>query len=62
MQCRAGKLPVVAYIRSMTFKGYLEKNGYLIRVWHEDGRYEVEYSNDGFETKKVKGYGIGMLF
>jgi len=46
----------------MTFKGYLEKNGYLIRVWHEDGRYEVEYSNDGFETKQVKVYGSRYKF
>jgi len=46
----------------MTFKGYLEKNGYLIRVWHEDGRYEVEYSNDGFETKQVKVYGSRYAF
>jgi len=48
---------VVRYIRTMTFKGYLEKNGYFIRVWHHDGRYKMEYSNDGFTTKTVKVYG-----
>jgi len=46
----------------MKFKGYLEKNGYLIRIWHEDGRYEVEYLNNGFETKQVKVYGSSYAF
>jgi len=46
----------------MTFKGYLEKNGYLIRVWHHVGRYEMEYSNDGLTIKTVKVYGSRYAF
>jgi len=46
----------------MTFKGYLEKNGYIIRVWHNDGCYEMEYSDDGFRTKQVKVYGSRYAF
>jgi len=47
----------------MTFKGYLEKNGYLIRVSNDDtGSYEIEYSNDGFEAKQVKVYGSRYAF
>jgi len=31
----------------MTFKGYLKKDGYLIRVSSNDaGAYQIEYSND----------------
>jgi len=46
-----------------TFKGNLEKNGYEIRVWlEENGGYQLEYSNDGFETKKVKVYGSRYAF
>jgi len=47
----------------MTFKDYLEKNGYLIRVSNDvTGSYEIEYSNDGFETKTVKVYGSRYAF
>jgi len=46
-----------------TFRGVLEKNGYVIRIWHEDnGAYLMEYSNDGFETKAVKVYGSRCAF
>ena len=55
-------LPAVVYIRTMTFKGYLKKNGYLIRVWHHEGRYKMQYSNDEFTTKTVKVYGSRYAF
>ena len=55
-------MPATVYILIMTLKGYLEKNGYLIRVWHHNGRCEMEYSNDGFETKTVKVYGSRYAF
>jgi len=41
----------------MRFKGYLQKDGYLIRVSSaESGAYQIEYSNDNLKTKQVKLY------
>jgi len=46
-----------------TLKGNLEKNGYQIRVWHEDNiGYQLEYTNDGFMSKQVKVYGSQYVF
>jgi len=45
-----------------TFKGNLEKKGYEIRVFKEDQGYQIEYSKDGFESKKVKIYGSRYKF
>jgi len=45
-----------------TFKGNLEKNGDVIRVFKEDQGYQIEYSNDGFRTKQVKVYGSRYAF
>lgn len=48
----------------MTFKGYLKKDGYLIRVsTNKAGTYQVEYSNDGFvRDKQVKVYNSRYAF
>jgi len=41
----------------MRFKGYLKKDGYLIRVSSNDaGAFQIEYSNDDLKTKEVKIY------
>jgi len=41
----------------MRFKGYLKKDGYLIRVSsNAAGAYQIEYSNDNLKTKEVKVY------
>lgn len=38
----------------MTFKGYLKKDGYLIRVSsNKKGQYQIEYTDDGFVRHKV---------
>lgn len=43
--------------KSMRFKGYLKKSGYLIRVSTSvDGAYQIEYSTDNLKTKTVKVY------
>ena len=42
---------------NMRFKGYLKKDGYLIRVsTNEAGAYQIEYSNDNLKSKEVKLY------
>jgi len=41
----------------MRFKGYLKKDGYLIRVSsNAAGAYQIEYSKDNLKTKEVKVY------
>jgi hypothetical protein len=41
----------------MRFKGYLKKDGYLIRVSsNAAGAYQIEYSNDNLKSKTVKVY------
>ena len=41
----------------MRFKGYLKKDGYLIRVSSNDaGAYQIEYSDDNLKTKEAKVY------
>jgi len=47
----------------MRFKGYLKKDGYLIRVSSNDaGAYQIEYSNDNWRLRKSRCIILGMTF
>lgn len=41
----------------MTFKGYLYKGDYVIRVCSsKEGSFKIEYTNDNWKTKEFKEY------